>query len=918
MKRILFSFMWLGVCVAGCGVEEMLDLSAAANMGLVDRVNGDRKGGWTDQGPDNDMRYFPVGKRKFAGIGFSVSDPAGNDGRSVVVLRGGERQYFPDSAAVIPAKGKAGYLYLLHAIAWEPPIRQEIGTITCEYENAGYTERDEQVFSVRSGVDVADFRRPRILPNGDVGWQGRNASAGVGVYVSRFKLPEKRIRRIRFESRGNAVWIIAGVTLSDSGGNLRTGSCGSVTIEAGADWIPVARRTMVIPGSIFDFSVLLDAPAGKYGSLHCADGKFEFEKRPGVPVRFYGVNIADHMHFMTSEQTDQMVRRLMCSGYNLLRLHHFDKWLVKAPYHGDSPFEEERLKRFHYLISRCRKAGIYITLDLYTLRSPSSAVSELVDGGSLSVSEYKALFFLDEGVRNDFFAFSRRLLNSVSPYTKLALKNDPAVCMISFINEDTIFSTVRRSARVAALYQKRYDEWMKANRLKPGENQAVTWRRFLSGVYRDGFAAMRKFAEEQGLNIPLTDQNYWTDIGTSLMRGEYDYIDNHFYWAHPSFLGKNWKLPLRFESRSAIPEFAGGVSEQFPCRQFGKPYSISEWNYCHPNRYNLEGPFLVGAYAALQDWDSLCRFTLSSLPGRFENGMAVGTFDIADDPVRTLSDIAVHLFFLRGDVSPAENSYVFLLNPDHWKNAGNTAGFPIFMRRLGLLGKAGFVIASPDRRPPELPVGTRLISGYGQKQWKSLFPRIPYLNPGLNAEDGLRKLIRDNRIAVSLDDLEQGRFRSDTGEILLDCGRTVFQVSTPRSEGMVLEAGGIAENRFSRVKNRDTFAGFLVAAKDSRSLKESNRLLILHLTRVANSGETYRDSGMNILEKRGGVPLLLRRGCAELTLHRDFSGFRLYAVDPDGKRLHEYPFHVTDGKTRILLNNDHSGVAVMAYELVKE
>ena len=917
MKRILFFVGLYVFAVASGSAEEVLDLSNAANMGFVDNVVGDRKGGWTDQGADNDMRNFPVGTRKFAGVGFSVLDPTKNGGRSVVVLRGGERQYFPDSAEVIPVNGKAKYLYLLHAIAWEPSMQQEIGTITCEYENAGYTERDEQVFSVKSGVDVANFWSPRTLPNGAVGWKGRNASAGVGIYVSRFKLAEKRIRRIRFASRGVAVWMIAGMTLSDSGSGLQNGDRSQVTIEADSDWIPAVRRTRVIPGSVFDFSDLLDAPAGKYGFLHCADGKFEFEKRPGVPVRFYGVNIADQVHFMTPEQTEQMVHRLMHSGYNLLRLHHFDKWLVKAPYHGDSPFEEERLKRFHYLIFRCREAGIYITLDLYTQRHPSAAVSELVDGGSLSSPEYKALFFLDEGVRNDFFAFSRRLLNSVSPYTKLALKDDPAVCMISFINEDTIFATVRRSGRVAALYQKRYEEWLKENRLKPGEKQAVTWRRFLSGVYRDGFAALRKFAKEQQLNIPLTDQNYWTDIGTSLMRGEYDYIDNHFYWAHPSFLGKNWKPPMRFESRSAISEFAGGVNEQFPCRQFGKPYSISEWNYCHPNRYNLEGSFLVGAYAALQDWDSLCHFTLTASPECFENGMAVGAFDIADDPVRTLSDIAGHLFFLRGDVSPAENNYVFLLNPEHWKHSKNVAGFPLFMRRLGLLGKTGFMIASPDRSAPELPAGTRLISGFG-KEWKKLFPHVPYLNPGLNADDGLRKLIRDNRVAVFPNDLMQGRFRSDTGEIMLDCSRAAFQVSTPRSEGVVLEAGGTVENHFSEVKNRDTFAGFLVAAKDAGNLNESDRLLILHLTRVANSGETYRDSGMNILEKRGHAPLLLRRGRAELILHRDFSGFRLYAVDPNGKRLHEYPFHVTDGRTRILLNNDHRGVAVMAYELVKE
>ena len=202
------------------------------------------------------------------------------------------------------------------------------------------------------------------------------------------------------------------MTLSDFAGNAQSGGSGTpIIIGAGPEWIPVERRRSVVPGSALDFSGLLHRPAGKYGYLRNAGGRFEFEKRPGVHARFYGINVVFMLNFMKHEWTDQLVERLSRSGYNLLRLHHFDDLLTEAPHRGDSPFVKERLDRLHYLIARCREAGIYLTLDLYTCRKPDASIARLVKGGTVYGAEYKALFFLDEGVRNDFFTFSKSIIS---------------------------------------------------------------------------------------------------------------------------------------------------------------------------------------------------------------------------------------------------------------------------------------------------------------------------------------------------------------------------------------------------------------------------------------------------------------------------------------------------------------------------
>ena len=70
-------------------------------------------------------------------------------------------------------------------------------------------------------------------------------------------------------------------------------------ISAGKEWIPLDYCRDIEPGSALDFSGMgfADAPAGKYGWLKNAGGRFEFEKLPGKGQRFYGVNLVGTANF---------------------------------------------------------------------------------------------------------------------------------------------------------------------------------------------------------------------------------------------------------------------------------------------------------------------------------------------------------------------------------------------------------------------------------------------------------------------------------------------------------------------------------------------------------------------------------------------------------------------------------------------
>ena len=88
----------------------------------------------------------------------------------------------------------------------------------------------------------------------------------------------------------------------------------------------------------------------------------------------------------------------------------------------------------------------------------------------------------------------------------------------------------------------------------------------------------------------------------------YDFVENHFYWDHPEFLGGWWKYPAAHTNRSSIARYAAAPGVLFSARIFGRPFLVTEFDFAAPNAFRAEGGVLTGAYAALQDWDGIFQF----------------------------------------------------------------------------------------------------------------------------------------------------------------------------------------------------------------------------------------------------------------------------------------------------------------------
>jgi hypothetical protein len=149
-----------------------VDLKPFINRTFADDKADDGKGGWTDQGPNADLRSFPTGKQTFEGVPFDIS-PKG----CVVLKCSAWRPQSKDlpEKVVIPIKRKADVLVFLHTAAylghghvWSYIIHRADGTKEEIKVVGGENVRDWS-------ETIADAPFPREYPTTSrMAWSGSN------------------------------------------------------------------------------------------------------------------------------------------------------------------------------------------------------------------------------------------------------------------------------------------------------------------------------------------------------------------------------------------------------------------------------------------------------------------------------------------------------------------------------------------------------------------------------------------------------------------------------------------------------------------------------------------------------------------------------------------------------------------------
>lgn len=857
-------------------------LTAAANMGFADPVADDGKGGWTDQGPENDLACMTAyGTSDFAGIPFEILDPAKNGGKSAVVVSG-VRRYPPPGAVDFPQPPTARYLYLLHAAAWVPPTGEAAGSLELTFADG-----EKSVVPVVAGKDCGNWWNP-VFPfeNGQVGWTGDNGKSRVGLFVSAFRIPEKPLKRIVFLP-GKSVWMIAGVSL----GNLRPQRTAEnpLTVTAGEEWQPIAVPARLRKGSAMDFSQWNRFSPAKDGALTINEaGHLVLEKDPSKRLRFYATNLCQDMTVPSHEDADLLAERLAMEGFNSVRLHQFENRIYDWTRPSTLDFDPKKLDRFHYLWARLREKGMYLTTDLHSARivRPGDGIEECETSNDESIRKTLTMFS-DSALRN-WKEYARKLLLMKNPYTGLSLAEDPALFALNLDNEAPVYHTWNAHPELAPLVEEKYSACLKEKNLHTPElvkQRGPEFYKFLKDrQFRVQREQIRFLKEELKVKALLTNLNNDARLNLQPFRNELDLVDGHIYHDHPEYPLKNWNVPISNTQESAISTGNRSVLANMAIRIPGKPMIITELQFCYPNRFRSEIAILAGAYAALQGWDALYRFAAGHSDQWIAVPSAAGSFDHYHEPIGILTGRMIHFLFVRGDVAEASGPVAVY----GWEDPAYNDRFDPEFDELGLFTRIGSSPLSADGGD------TRPLPG---KEWKTRLSE-----PWKQALTRWRK---------------EGRVTSSTGEISLDREKATATVITPKSEAFSFPGGDIG-GKFLSVGNSFDFATISAHSLDDRNLAESRDILVFHLTDAINGGTVFQNSEARLMLDNGRLPILARRGRADLALNVDPQAgeWQVQAIALDGSVLGTVPAEKRDGKLRFRAEVFSPAGTVMVYRVL--
>lgn len=895
-----------------------LSLRDAANFGFRDEVEGDEQGGWTDQGATNDLRILPSGPLEAAGVTFDILDADSNGGRGAIVLGSAGQSFLPrDVDIVVPHSlaseaGNWRNIYLLHAAAWLPKDSRDkpIGRVLLRH-----VDGSETVHEVVNGRDVGDWWMPTSLSNAVVGWLDNNARSEVGLYVSRIALSGAPIESVHLESNGTAMWMVAGVSVAD-GDIIPSTPDVPWVVAADSTWQPYDHQVKIEEGSVFDFSSRLHTPAGKYGHLVATpEGHFEFEQKPGERQRFWGVNLVGNSACTPKKAiADQIAENLSRSGYNTVRLHHFDR-AIQGRGENSGELIANPLDRLDYLFYALKQRGLYVSIDLYASRTilPNEWAAMGMDPDTgINLHRFRHAVPVSEEAFRIWSEFAKSLLTHRNPYTGLTWGEDPALIGICLLNEDSTTAYVETDPVVAPMWQEAFEKWQQSpeNIKEANETDTQYFNRFVFETQAAAEMRMAQFVRNLGVKTPLTGSNHLNTQGLAFVRQHFDYVDNHQYWGHPRFPEKAWNLPYQFTQQSSSASSAAKLPrDMMPTRIIGKPFAITEFNFVRPQRYRAEGGVLMPAYAGLQDWDAIYNFDYVTRSPNIENPGAVGMFSLAVDPIGLLADRLAAVIFLRGDVLPGKSQIGFAVQPQTAFASISRQRFADAFSKIGLVTRIGSAPADPLEllghaeldavvvdSLEQVPAGNALIFEANETLAENL-QRAGILPQGAISADG-------------------DRYRSDTGQIELEVEKSAMKLVTPRSELFILPAGVSLEGGRVAVRNVSDYGTVAVVAVDELPIDQSRRLLVTHLTDALPTGMHFSSAERRLMQAVGEMPQLVKRGSAELTLKlADGVDFRAWALSPTGKRVREVLLTKTDEGWILHAKTISDEGTQMAYEI---
>ncbi|MES5099203.1 glycoside hydrolase [Agrobacterium sp. BA1120] len=684
-----------------------------------------------------------------------------------------------------------------------------------------------------------------------------------------------------------------------------------------AEWLPVQEVSLEVqPGSPLDFSTILpNSPINDAARIVInSAGKLAKAGESETTQRFLCASLAwspasggfpDHV------TADRYAAQLKMHGYNIARFHYVDAALMEGRT-VDFDFNPEVLDRIHYLMAALKRSGIYWIMD--GLSSSRGAFGGFDDRWEVK-GDLKLGVQIDDADFDHWLKFQQLVLAKVNPYTGVAPIRDPALVAIVPFNENGLeFDSMMQENVRGSVFSERlkplFNDWL-FKKYSTTEALAAKWgwwvtsgdlsnrsialptnryersermrdlQSFFIDVEHQATGRMTKALRDLGFQGIILPYNNWPTIQTGVTRSIQDAVAMNTYqdWVDSYAPGTS------IQGKSSLEDGLLYLRTIGAARWLGRPFFVTEYDHLFWSPYRYEAGLAAPAFAALQDWDVLCRHAHGPIVLSYGEDVPhkkqMLPYAIALDPVARAGETLSALVFRRGDATAASLRIPFLVDGQAGLPDGINDMEPEMLTRLGLVGAIGLHSANGgDGTVAVQPVR----SGQTPMQIVAQLKQAGTLD------------------AAHPTDLEQGRVVSQTGELQLDAPEKSLALRSPKTEALAFEKIDTpVDLGFATLQSADGHGLFATSSLDDLPLESSKRQLLIMASDAHNTGMTFRDADERVIEDFGRLPVMIRR--MEIGLKFKAAGpFRISPVGLDGR---VYPPVITAaGAEVVTLTND--------------
>ncbi len=646
-----------------------------------------------------------------------------------------------------------------------------------------------------------------------------------------------------------------------------------------------------------DLRYLNEKQAGQSGFVH-RDGN-SFALGDGQHVRFWMVQ-GDSLKDMPPQMMDYWARRLAKYGVNMVRLGMLD--LLADWRSGNTDAFNARLDRLHYLVGALKRQGIYVYLG--HLWWHTSVRVSAKDGfpGYGNGAQALAFLYVNPKGREWYEKWVNALVNAKNPYTGLPMSQDPAVAVVEIQNESSLFFWTFRPQNMLPVereaLEKLFGDWaakkygsieaalkewgpqrppaqspdhadagriglygidaLTVNDWAAGQRnakRAADQLQFMTELQRGFYENMiRDWRDKLGVKNMVSCSNWKTADPRNLgVLERYLYTAGDLVCRNTYYDVEYNPRPQRFYAIDVGDTFTGYSSLKPP--MFPEPLTVAhmdDWpdiytenNWCRPNEYRTEWPFLIATYASMIGMDGWTFFAL-------DTPFWTGQMDVweVNCPSVMGQFPADALLFRKGYVQespPAVTQRMTLEQLYHFGQAviaelsGKDA---LWVSRIGELEGATMKATSQvDRRAFFVGKVNRIIDKDKE---------------GVESVD-LSKYIDDKAKTV----------HTLTGQLDWNYGVGVVTVNTPYAQGACgfLKAAGPIKLGDVTIQSKNDYGSVLVISLDGKPIAQSSKVLIQAGTEDEPYGfATKKVATGKEITSLGGYPMNVKKIDATVTM----------------------------------------------------